>query len=473
MLPIRLSKLLLLLSLKLKLGTAEEKYQKLDLKRIDKDYYAVDVKVGSDEQEIKEVLIDTGSSDFWILDKSFCNSPTSEEEENSNGRSNKESCGVYGSFDSNKSETFQATGQVFDAAYGDTTAESTGSSGVRGIDQLRVGDIHIEELYFGLVTNTTSLPPVLGIAQLSEEFSNNSYPNFPYQMKEEGLIDVVAYSLSLGQSKGELLFGAMDHSKYNGTLLKAPILQAGTPGMQVLLTGVALTNGSSSVFNETDNKGFIYFDSGTTASTLPSEHFDDLFNHHGWAYDGDTLTYSIQCDSEGEKSLLDFTLEYTIAGNIVIKVPFEDIIMKNENDGECLSTVMVSNQTSFSYSDDTPFFVAGDEVLLNAYVVYNLETQELAIAPAVDNPEDTEEDIEIISADFDISEARDYSVGLEFRNTTIPATTDYLPSSMSSGSVSEETGSKSESSTSEDFAAATLKPFTFWGFVLFFFHFLI
>ncbi|KAI0463974.1 hypothetical protein LJB42_002985 [Komagataella kurtzmanii] len=370
MLPIRLFKLLLLLSLKLKLGTAEEKYQKLDLKRINKDYYAVHVKVGSDEQEIKEVLIDTGSSDFWILDKPFCNSPTSEEEENSNGRSNKESCGVYGSFDSNESETFQATGQVFDAAYGDTTAESTGSSGVRGIDQLRIGDIHIDELYFGLVTNATSLPPVLGIAQLSEEFNNNSYPNFPYQMKKEGLIDVVAYSLSLGQSKGELL--------------------------------------------------------------------------------------------EGEKSLLDLTLESTIAGNIVIKVPFEDIIMKNEDDGECLSTVMVSNQTSFSYSDDTPFFVAGDEVLLNAYVVYNLETQELAIAPAVDNPEDTEEDIEIISANFDISEARDYSVGLEFRNTTLPATTYYLPSSMSSGSVSEETGSNSESCTSEDFAAPMLKPFTFW-----------
>ncbi|ANZ73882.1 BA75_00323T0 [Komagataella pastoris] len=471
MLPIQLFNVFLLFSLKL--AAAEDKYQKLNLTRINDEYYGVDVEVGSDEQEIKKVVLDTGSSDFWILDKSFCNSPTSEAQENKNGQSNEESCEIYGSFDSENSDTFQATGQVFNLTYGDTSAESTGSSGVQGIDQLRVGDIHIDELYFGLATNATGLPPVLGIGQIGQEGSNSFYPNFPYQMKKEGLIDVVAYSLSLGKSKGELLFGAMDHSKYNGTLLKTPILQVGVPGTQVLLTGVALRNGSSSIFDKTDNKGFIYFDSGTTVSTLPSEHFDDLFKHHGWEYDTDNEQYTINCDSEGEKSIRDLTLEYTIAGDIVIKVPFEDIIMNNEDDGKCLSAVLVSDQTSYSLSDDTAYFVAGDEVLRNAYVVYNLETQELAIAPAVDNPEDTEEDIEIISEDFDIPEAKDYSVSLDYRNTTLPATTDYLPSSTSSGSVSEETGSTSQNSTSEGIAASSMKPLTLWSFIVFFCQFLI
>ncbi|ANZ76021.1 BA75_02869T0 [Komagataella pastoris] len=472
MLQMQLFRILLLFSLKL--AAAEEKYKKLNLSRINDSMYVVDASfyVGSDEQQINLVQIDTGSSDFWILDKSFCDSPTSEEEENHNGYSNQESCEVYGSFDSNNSDTFQATDREYYIEYGINSADMITSSGQLVSDQVSVGDIHLDELYFGLVTNTTSLPPTLGIGPISRE-ANLSYYNFPYQLQREGLIDVVAYSLSLGQSKGELLFGAIDHSKYNGTLLKTPILQAGSGGTQVLLTGVALTNGSSSVFNETINEGYIYFDSGTPISPLPAKHFDDLFKHHGWEYDRDAMSYLIECGREGEKSILGHTLEYTISGDIVIKVPFEQMVVTVESDGKCYSTVAVTDDESFSFSNDAPFFLAGDEVLRNAYVVYNLETQELAIAPAANNPEETEEDIEIISEDFDIPKAKDYSKFLEYWSTAPPSVTDYAPSSTSSGSISGETGSTSESSTSEDIAPSSVKPLTLWGFAVFFCQLLI
>ncbi|ANZ74615.1 BA75_00560T0 [Komagataella pastoris] len=470
MLPIHLFKFLLPFSLTL--VAAEEKYKKLNLTRLNETYYAVVAYVGSDDQQINSVLIDTGSSDFWILDKSFCDSPTSESELLLNRYTNKESCEVYGSFDSDKSDTFQATDQEFTISYA-FESDSESASGSFGIDQVSIGDIHLDEVFFGLVSNTSILPPTLGIGPIPLESLNRSYANFPYQMKKEGLIDVVAYSLSLGQTEGELLFGAIDHSKYNGTLLKTPILQKYEVGTQVLLTGVALTNGSSSVFNETISDGYIYFDSGTPISPLPSKQFEDHFKHHGWTYDEETMNYSIECGSEGEKFILDYTLEYTISGDIVIKVPFEQMVVTVESDGKCYSSVAVTDEQSFSFSWDNRVFFAGDEVLRNAYVVYNLETQELAIAPAANNPEETEEDIEIISEDFDIPEARDYSKFLEYWSTTPPIITEYGPSSTSSGSVSEETSSTSEgtvsateSSTSEDIGGSSVKPLSFWGLIV-------
>ncbi|ANZ78047.1 BA75_04761T0 [Komagataella pastoris] len=470
MLPIHLFKFLLPFSLKL--AAAEGNYKKLNLTRLNETYYAVVAYVGSDEQQINSVLIDTGSSDFWILDKSFCDSPTSESELLLNRYTNKESCEVYGSFDSDKSDTFQATDEEFFIAYG-FESDSESVSGSFGADQVSIGDIHLDEVYFGLATNTSIMPPTLGLGPISWEADGKSYANFPYQMKKEGLIDVVAYSLSLGQTEGELLFGAIDHSKYNGTLLKTPILQKESGGMPVLLTRVALTNGSSSVFNETINEGYIYLDSGTPISPLPSKQFEDHFKHHGWTYDEETMNYSIECGSEGEKFILDYTLEYTISGDIVIKVPFEQMIVTVESDGKCYSSVAVTDEQSFSYSSEHGVFLAGDEVLRNAYVVYNLETQELAIAPAANNSEETEEDIEIISEDFDIPEAKDYSKFLEYWYTAPPTTTEYGPSSTSSGSVSKETRSTSEgtvsaseSSRSEDIAASSVKPLSFWGLIV-------
>lgn len=54
----------------------------------------------------------------------------------------------------------------------------------------------------------------------------NGYDNFPVLLQKQGLINKIAYSVYLNSSNsttGTILFGAIDHAKYDGALSTVPI----------------------------------------------------------------------------------------------------------------------------------------------------------------------------------------------------------------------------------------------------------
>lgn len=111
-----------------------------------------------------------------------------------------------------------------------------------------------------------------------DNISKPTYANFPQILKQKNVIEKVAYSLFLNDTNatnGQILFGAVDHSKYTGSLSTLPLVNSlyveginDTTQLEITLDGMGLKNsqGQFTIYNQ---KMPALLDSGTTVSYLP------------------------------------------------------------------------------------------------------------------------------------------------------------------------------------------------------------
>ena len=315
----------------------------------------------------------------------------------SGGSGGSNTCTSYGSFDTGDSDSFKRndTAPSFLIAY----VDGTKALGIWGHDDVKIGGTAVHNLSFAIANVTSSNIGVLGIGLpgLEVTYSNSrsggyQYENLPMKMRNQGLIAKNAYSLYLGpkdSANGSILFGAVDHAKYSGDLQTIPMINtlksrgyADPIRIEVALLGMTFNSSSSSAQVVTLNTYGAVLDTGSTLSYLPRSLLNRLADMIGATYSFNVGAYVVDCATE--KSV---TVSINFSG-VVITVPLTDLMLPTSSSGLCIFGMLAQDPTSL-------YILFGDNVLRSAYVVYDLEDYEIALAPVKYT---SDEDIENISS---------------------------------------------------------------------------
>jgi hypothetical protein len=210
----------------------------------------------------------------------------------------------------------------------------------------------------------------------------------PEQLKAQGQIDRVAYSLyldSYDDNRGSILFGGIDSSRYTGELLALP-LSTDSNGdyseLRVALTQISIHDGKSTRALTLPTFSIpALLDSGTTYSLLPQDVADAITAGLGATADGSGYTYVPCSYRESNVSLI-----YTFGGldGVNVSVPLSEIIAEQLGDDSAYSdgTPACSLNLDGSGDDSDTGVILGDSFLRSAYMVYDLENFVVAIAQA-------------------------------------------------------------------------------------------
>ncbi|CCG22092.1 hypothetical protein CORT_0B03840 [Candida orthopsilosis Co 90-125] len=351
-------------------------------------------------------------------------------------------CTSYGTFNTENSDSFvQNDTDTFVIGY----ADGTFASGIWGRDTVRIGNLSVEDLSFAVANESSSDIGVLGIGLPGLEVTNEDggymYENLPLKMKTDGVIKKALYSLYLDKADakaGSILFGAVDHAKYEGTLetlkLRNTYEEYDYPvKFEVPVDRIAVyKNGkTTTVLSSTEG---VVLDSGSTLSYLRSEQIEDIADTLDGVYSYVADAYTIDCDYEKDTST---TLDISF-GNSTIRVPVADLVIESTSGSTCYLGL-------FEQSLNTSYILFGDNVLRNAYVVYDLEDNEVHISQAYYTDD---EDIEIVEQNVPTEGGqKPTSTEAESSNETESGNTSESTSESSNESESESSSSSDSSST--------------------------
>lgn len=179
---------------------------------------------------------------------------------------------------------------------------------------------------------------------------------------------------------GSLLFGAVDHSKYSGQLQRVQmlnrfkIMSKTSPVLPEIALSSILGDGFS-----VRRRIAVSLASRNSGNTLPEAYTSEL----GKRLNGTLNSYgywAVSCDLQDvdDKIVFDFS-------GAKIKVPVSDLVVESESGSSCFLNIRT----------DEMFPSLGDSFLRNAYVVYDMEDYEVALAQAADGS--SEVNIEEIS----------------------------------------------------------------------------
>ncbi|CAM9023641.1 unnamed protein product [Wickerhamomyces anomalus] len=302
--------------------------------------YFATIEVGSPAQTIR-VQIDTGSSDLWFpgTNNPQCPQGTATPiDQGSPYQDDFDYCLRSAQYDPGASSSWKV----------DSSAPA----------------FHIEYVDYSFATGSWD--------ESSNEGSDAfQYPNFPQRLKSDGYISKIVYSLypsedpytTSGDIDITLLFGGVDTAKYSGTLEVFPL--DSNYDLAITLTGISTDiSGQTSVASTQSLSAVL--DSGTTLQALPYNIVEQLAYNLGGSGETDSYGYFIVPCNYGSDDHITYTF-----GTKNINVPVEAVVSSDGN-GNCALAIEPTNGLT----------ILGDTFLINAYVVYDLEDREIAIAQA-------------------------------------------------------------------------------------------
>ena len=310
--------------------------------------YGIRISVGSNRQE-QQVVLDTGSSDFWVIDaNSSCTKEGTE-------------CKKYGTFDPDTSTSFNYLGFLFAIVFGDKTS----SIGLWAEDTVQIGDITLTNQSFADVSLTSAIQGVMGLSRPQPDSPNARFDSVPVTLKKQGKIKTNAYSLYLnspGAATGTIIFGGVDNAKYSGKLIEESV---------VLDQHFSINLQSLNYDGNKESAGVgVLLDSGSTISYLPDRIVADLAEKAGARAVPAGLTgdfYFIDCDAKPEGNAT-----FTFDNGAEISVPLTEFVTQSTN--EFCPWGLQSSDTLGGIP------ILGDNFLRHAYVVYNLEKDTISLA---------------------------------------------------------------------------------------------
>ncbi|SPO02763.1 related to aspartic proteinase OPSB [Cephalotrichum gorgonifer] len=341
--------------------------------------YAINASVGTPSQNVR-LHLDTGSSDLWVNTESsaFCSSEGNP-------------CTVGGTYDPNSSSTASLINERFNISY----VDGSGASGDYVSDTFRLGSTDIPNFQFGVGAESSTQRGILGIGYASNEaqvLRNNDapYDNLPLKLVKGGHIRSAAYSIYLNDldaRTGTILFGGVDVAHYEGDLSALPIQSEGGVYRRFLVTLTSLKFGDETV--DKDMALGVVLDSGSSITYLPADVVGALYEIVGATYVQDQDLAFVPCSARTDSR----TLSFAFSGSAAIEVPMDELVLD-------LSSV-TGRRAAFNNGQDACLFgiapapenitnVLGDTFMRSAYVVFDLENNEISLAQAKLNSTETD-----------------------------------------------------------------------------------
>lgn len=266
--------------------------------------------------------------------------------------------------------------------------DGSGASGDYVTDVVTLGDTDISELQFGIGYVSSSAQGILGIGYPINEVQVgraglDPYDNLPAKMVSDGMISSNAYSLwlnDLDASEGSILFGGVDTERFEGTLSTLPIQENHGAFAEFLITLTSLSLGDSTV---ADSQALaVLLDSGSSLTYLPDDWVSTIYSEVQASYDSSEGAAFVPCSLSDEPSDLNFSFS-----GVDIAVSMSELVID----------LVTSNgrRPTFSNGVEACLFgiapagsgtnVLGDTFLRSAYVVYDLENNEISLAQTTFN----------------------------------------------------------------------------------------
>ncbi|KAK7935263.1 hypothetical protein PG985_000758 [Apiospora marii] len=315
--------------------------------------------------------------------------------------------------DSNK--TFSVYYQDGTSAYGKSVRD------VMGLP----GGAQVSNLTFGLASSSDTATGVLALGfNNSESYSDVDDPSFLDSLLADGQVNSQAFSMWLDSedaSSGNLLLGAVDRSAFEAPLVRFDIEQShrhadgytyktGTFNAQVTAfnTSTANEGALTPVQNKTELP-FVTIDPSYTISELPQDLAEHIWSMAGATWDPYYDMATINCsqrDNVTGRVGIQFSSEYGPS----LTVPLSDLVLPNDTwtsqkwDGDLGAAVSVcafgvQNATMHNRQKqawgrgDEPEYTIGAPLLKRSYLVFDLASKEMAMAPVKYSASRTEDDI--------------------------------------------------------------------------------
>jgi len=341
--------------------------------------YSLNISIGTPPQDFM-VAVDTGSSDLWVnaASSSLCERRS-------------KPCDASGTYSANSSSTYNYVGSWFNISY----VDGSGAAGDYVTDTLRFGGETVEDFQFGVGYDSSSDQGIMGIGYPADEAQvadadQRTYRNLPAQLVHDGVIQSSAYSLwlnDLDSSTGSLLFGGVDHARYTGDLVTVPILRpesSSYSSFYVALMGVQL--GDVEISREGGSEVAVVLDSGTSFTYLPDSMVASIYDAVGAEYSASEGVAFVPCSLADEQANLTFYFESPARIDVAMS---ELVLDVGDSEGEgpvdvCLFGIVPSLGSSGSLS------LLGDTFLRSAYVVFDLDNNEISLAQSNFNAKKSE-----------------------------------------------------------------------------------
>lgn len=329
--------------------------------------YFANATIGTPPQSVR-LHIDTGSSDLWV------NTPTSELCLSEGGY-----CDDAGVYSANASSTYSYVSSDFNISY----VDGSGASGDYVTDTISIGATTLKSLQMGIGYQSSSVEGILGIGYAVNEvqvarFGKTPYENLPAKLAANSMIQSNAYSLwlnDLDTNTGSILFGGVDTAKYVGSLQTLPIQRRAESFAEFLITLTGVTLDDAPIAQNLVQA--VLLDSGSSLTYLPDKITEALYQKVNAQYSAEDGTAFVPCSLANTNATLDFTFS-----SPTIKVPMNELVIR----------IPTTTGRQLTFTDGTPaclfgvlpagsmVSVFGDTFLRSAYVVYDLDNNEISIA---------------------------------------------------------------------------------------------
>ncbi|KAH6636180.1 aspartic peptidase domain-containing protein [Chaetomium tenue] len=353
--------------------------------------YFINGTIGTPPRPVR-LHIDTGSSDLWV------NTPASKL-----CASGGNPCAYAGTYEANSSSTYEYIASNFNISY----VDGSGATGDYVADTVSIGNQRLNRLQFGIGYSSTNAQGILGVGYPLNEVQVNRarlapYSNLPAQLVAEGVIQSNAYSLwlnDLDANTGNILFGGVDADKYIPPLQSLPIESTTGVHGEFIITLTNLHLGNRTIGRNSDlvnpaaagniNNPLalaVLLDTGSSLTYLPDDLVSELYTLLGAVYNATANAAYIACSAARNPPPNASHLTFTFSAP-AIRVPLDELVLD----------LVTSAGVRPTFADGTPAclfgiapagagtYVLGDTFLRSAYVVYDLENHEIALAPTLFN----------------------------------------------------------------------------------------
>ncbi|KAK0387903.1 hypothetical protein NLU13_4148 [Sarocladium strictum] len=356
-------------------------------------YYA-EFGIGTPPQKIG-FLLDTGSSDTW-MNSAESNLCTSVSQQNFYGYCMKP-------FDPDESSTLEIVDKGgFDITY----LDGRNIMGDYINDTVTIGGQNITGQQLGLALDTVRPAGIMGLGFSKNVASSTKYPTIVDNMVSQGLIDTPAYSLwlnTIDSDEGSILFGAIDQKKFVGSLAKMDLHpdelsdQDEALHFNVKLTGFRANSPDDA--NDIDLgtlDSHAVLDSGSTICLMPDDQVQKIHEEFGVVAIDGLLAPFADCAWRGDKGR-GYSFDFKFEGK-VIRVPLSEMVVNAYEevqdqlmgdpearrlfgswDSVCIFGI--GSTADFGFEGDG-FTLLGDTFLRSAYVVYDLANEQIGLAQA-------------------------------------------------------------------------------------------